>query len=1030
MKKFLRRFSAAAAPAVFASPLEALIARDQALAKDGEEVKVPTVLRKFVTFLSSEQALRTEGIFRVAGSTKVVKDLRERIEKTGAVDFYDVPEQDIPSVASLFKQWIRDLPEALVPERYFQELQDAAGSAEDLQVVLQKLPPLNRSAFKYLLLYLLRVASSSSENKMTTSNISVVFAPNIFRCPSEPNKPGSATTYGGGTDQTSYFAESLVVSKVLAFVLDHFGDVFGAEEIDEDLLFKEDIKDASIKKQEDISGDDKSKTQPRIILKSSEAPDLFQDPLDDNEDSSMPSIMAGDSVPMPSIQGENPPPSQRNVFSKLLSKTRKRGATLTETKSDEGVKPVDQVSTKRPRSSSDPIGSEGQVKVSQKALIRELKSRLANPAASNPTFSIASKQMDTDEEDEENAEDDSATDSSASSVSEPDETSSASELRSTDFLRSSGEMASTTRIYGSNSGTATVPEKKQLVLPTKSRPKPPTRRPPVQKISRTPPPDSASSHSGSSSESSESSHKAGAKPAESRSAPTPAARPAAPYNKRKSVSFQLPISDDASSNDMRTWDTEGNTYETETTESSSEESEDQSEHGSEEEDSEEQRQANARRAPGRPAPPPPAALVMQKSPTREMADPPQDRQVVENHGRKLSLSLNDLAVQTSESAEHSTSPHRPSHSSDPNLLKDAATNPRSTRRHAPALSIDTAHSSGTSIFKPATSRASLPSPELSRRRPEGRRGDTGMTPITPITPFSPGGRSGRQDHIVIQPSGLRHEVKRDTELNANAHGRERSRTVSRAHEKPSAQPRTRSATITSSTESMQTEVKSLYKKIKEAKDSGTAGPDLRPDMARYRELKTLLQGSFTSFVPAIQCQTSSSRTINAAATLTSPTPTTPALPSSSRPVASLSQTEAATEIAIIKRELVNLKELYKHSEPTKEDREEMRDMYQRYCALKVMLEGEGSSKPDVSRTRQAISPIPPMSDTLKQYKKLRYEKKLLQMRLHKFQEDFMREHGRALKTADDRAPIAREYARYKDLKEQLAEMEAILSPNG
>ncbi|KNC99285.1 uncharacterized protein SPPG_05539 [Spizellomyces punctatus DAOM BR117] len=1009
MKKFLRRFSAAAAPAVFASPLEVLTARDQALAKDGEEVKVPTVLRKFVTFLSSEQALRTEGIFRVAGSTKVVKDLRERIEKTGAVDFYDVPEQDIPSVASLFKQWIRELPEALVPERYFQELQDAAGSAEDMQMVLQTLPPQNRSAFKYLLLYLLRVAFYSSENKMTTSNISVVFAPNIFRCPSEPNKPGSSTTYGGGTDQTSYFAESLVVSKVLAFVLDHFGEVFGAEETDEDLLFKEDIKNASIKKQEDTSGDGKSKTQPRIILKSSEAPDLFQDPLDDNtEDSNTSNIIGNDSVPMPSIQGENPQPSQRNVFSKLLSKTRKRGATLTETKSDEIVKPVDQVSTKRPRSSSDPIGSEGQVKVSQKALIRELKSRLANSAASSGPFPIASKKMDTDEEDEENAKDDSATNSDASSVSEPEETSSASELRSNDFLRSSGELASRNRTYGSNSGTATLPEKKQLVLPTKSRPKPPTRRPPVQKISRKLPSDSASSHSESSSESSESSYKAGAKLPESRSAQAPAARPAAPYNKRKSVSFQLPISDDVSSNDMQTWDTEGNTYETETTDSASEESEDQSEHASEEDDTDEQRQPKARRAPGRPAPPPPAALVMQKSPTREMAHPPQDRQAVEKNARKLSLSLNDLDLQTSEPAEHSTSADRPSHSSDPNLLKDASTSPRSTRRHVPALSIDTAHSSDTSIFKPATSRTSLPSPELSRRKPEGRRGDTGMTPITPITPFSPGGRSGRLDHIVIQPSGLRHEVKRDLELNANAQGRERSRTISHAHEKPPPQPRSRSTTITSSTESMQTEVKSLYKKIKEAKDSGTAGPDLRPNMARYKELKTLLQ----------------------AATLTSPTPTTPARPSSSRPVSSLSQTEAAAEKALIKRELVNLKELYKHSEPTKKDREEMRDMYQRYCALKVMLEGESSSKPDASRTQQAMSPNPPMSDNLKQYKKLRYEKKLLQMRLHKFQEDFMREHGRALKTAEDRAPIAREYARYKDLKEQLADMEAMLSPNG
>ncbi|KAI8818728.1 Rho GTPase activation protein, partial [Fimicolochytrium jonesii] len=152
-----------------------------------------------------------------------------RFDKANSIDLSEVQLADIPAVASLLKQWIRELPDGLIPETFYKPLENAAGrsfngrSVEELRTVLSTLPQINYHSLRYLCRYLRLVASHADRNRMTTSNLSVVFAPNVFKCPSEP-KPGSTDLSG----QSSFVAESMIVSKIMASILDDMEAILGA----------------------------------------------------------------------------------------------------------------------------------------------------------------------------------------------------------------------------------------------------------------------------------------------------------------------------------------------------------------------------------------------------------------------------------------------------------------------------------------------------------------------------------------------------------------------------------------------------------------------------------------------------------------------------------------------------------------------------------------------------------------------------------------------------------------------------------
>lgn len=87
------------------------------------------------------------------------------------------------SVAGIVKLWVRELPEPLLTFVLYDDMvrctrnEDWAG----LEQLEAGLPEPNRTIFRYLCTFLAEVSMKSDVNKMTPSNLAIVFAPNLIR---------------------------------------------------------------------------------------------------------------------------------------------------------------------------------------------------------------------------------------------------------------------------------------------------------------------------------------------------------------------------------------------------------------------------------------------------------------------------------------------------------------------------------------------------------------------------------------------------------------------------------------------------------------------------------------------------------------------------------------------------------------------------------------------------------------------------------------------------------------------------------
>lgn len=77
----------------------------------GIEAELPAVVYRCIEYLQAQGAASEEGIFRLSGSNVVIKALKERFNTEGDVDFLAGDQYyDVHAVASLFKQYLRELP--------------------------------------------------------------------------------------------------------------------------------------------------------------------------------------------------------------------------------------------------------------------------------------------------------------------------------------------------------------------------------------------------------------------------------------------------------------------------------------------------------------------------------------------------------------------------------------------------------------------------------------------------------------------------------------------------------------------------------------------------------------------------------------------------------------------------------------------------------------------------------------------------------------------------------------------------------
>lgn len=172
------RIVAAKHTKVFGASLFAL--RDQGLLEDG----VPLVVRRMVEHLR-KHALHQEGLFRVNGNVRAVETLKQHLEGSGDVNL--LSESDSCTVASLLKQYLRDLPGGLVvvtvQQALIQHYQERGGDDDtwaDVRHLLLQLPDVHYSLLHYLCHFLTLVENNHKDNRMTALNLATVFGPSVF----------------------------------------------------------------------------------------------------------------------------------------------------------------------------------------------------------------------------------------------------------------------------------------------------------------------------------------------------------------------------------------------------------------------------------------------------------------------------------------------------------------------------------------------------------------------------------------------------------------------------------------------------------------------------------------------------------------------------------------------------------------------------------------------------------------------------------------------------------------------------------
>lgn len=158
-------------------------------------------------------ATNVEGIFRLSGSEKRIKELRTIFDSP---DRYgkglDWAGYTVHDAANVLRRYLNQLPEPIVPldlyDRFREPLRgftkQAVGDAEGPQLsedfdagkaivtyqqLITELPPLNRQLLLYILDLLAVFASKSDENRMTSANLSAIFQPGMLSHPVHDMEP-------------------------------------------------------------------------------------------------------------------------------------------------------------------------------------------------------------------------------------------------------------------------------------------------------------------------------------------------------------------------------------------------------------------------------------------------------------------------------------------------------------------------------------------------------------------------------------------------------------------------------------------------------------------------------------------------------------------------------------------------------------------------------------------------------------------------------------------------------------------------
>uniref|UniRef100_A0A673TPF9 Rho GTPase activating protein 1 n=1 Tax=Suricata suricatta TaxID=37032 RepID=A0A673TPF9_SURSU len=150
--------------------------------KNPEQEPIPLVLRETIAYLQAH-ALTTEGIFRRSANTQVVREVQQKYNMGLPVDFDQYNDLHLPAV--ILKTFLRELPEPLLTFDLYPHVVgflniDESQRVEATLQVLRTLPEENYQVLRFLTAFLVQISAHCDQNKMTNTNLAVVFGPNLL----------------------------------------------------------------------------------------------------------------------------------------------------------------------------------------------------------------------------------------------------------------------------------------------------------------------------------------------------------------------------------------------------------------------------------------------------------------------------------------------------------------------------------------------------------------------------------------------------------------------------------------------------------------------------------------------------------------------------------------------------------------------------------------------------------------------------------------------------------------------------------
>ena len=175
-------------------------------------------------------ATDVEGIFRLSGSAKRIKDLQLIFNSP---DRYgkglDWTGYTVHDAANILRRYLNQLPEPIVPLEFYDKFRDPIrshqaqavgdrdgqgndvgnfdhdGAVKEYQRLITQLPPLNRQLLLYILDLLAVFSSKSDLNRMNSANLAAIFQPGII---SHPNHDMSPLEYKLSQDVLIFLVEN------------------------------------------------------------------------------------------------------------------------------------------------------------------------------------------------------------------------------------------------------------------------------------------------------------------------------------------------------------------------------------------------------------------------------------------------------------------------------------------------------------------------------------------------------------------------------------------------------------------------------------------------------------------------------------------------------------------------------------------------------------------------------------------------------------------------------------------------------